>query len=359
MKFKVGDKVKILDGSMISFYAGGWTSSMREYIGKVATIKSVEEFFNGRTGYHMEEFDFVYDERGLELAEKTQPIVIYRKDREVIALDKNTGKTGIARCCPDDEFDFQTGAKLAFERLIGPQVKEVKRYAKPGEYIKIVNPHGCSIEEYKKGDILKVVKYGGERPTPDATYYKDAPFKYANADEYVVLEGYQPPKQKDRPFKVGDIVRGKVGSGEMYSITNEDMTKAEVLAVSEDGKRIDIKIMAHTYGICIGDRFCNLESKCFELVEEAKPQEVPTYYNGKIIFTKGDDIFKTGHVYEIKDGRIKNPQGDCLLPSFSGQGYTRFKSIEDVKDYFSAKSPLHHGYGWSSYDLEFIEVVND
>lgn len=275
-KFKVGDKVRVLDGSNIGNYTGGWVDGMNEYVGKVATIKRVDpNYLNGKVGYYLPEFGYTFDERGLELAEP-ETIVIYRKDQKVIALDKSTGKTATARCNPVDTFDFMTGAKLAFDRLtsvdkrfkvgdivrgkagssdyyvitnedmtkanvtavssdgkhitvkikdhkcgpyIGykfynldskwfelveeakPQVKEVKRYAKPGEYIKIVNPHGSSSEEYKKGDILKVVKYGGERPTPDATYYKDARLKYANADEYVVLEGYTPeqPEEPEEP----------------------------------------------------------------------------------------------------------------------------------------------------------------
>lgn len=49
--------------------------------------------------------------------EENETIVIYRKDREVIALDKRTGKKAVAKCNPSDQFDFETGAKLAFERL--------------------------------------------------------------------------------------------------------------------------------------------------------------------------------------------------------------------------------------------------
>lgn len=47
-----------------------------------------------------------------------ETIVIYRKDNEVIALDKATGKKAIAKCSPEDTFDFNIGAKLAFERLM-------------------------------------------------------------------------------------------------------------------------------------------------------------------------------------------------------------------------------------------------
>lgn len=59
-----------------------------------------------------------------ELVPVNECIVVYRKDSKVIALDKTTGKTGIAKCSPDDEFNFETGAKLAFERLTGKNISE-------------------------------------------------------------------------------------------------------------------------------------------------------------------------------------------------------------------------------------------
>lgn len=56
-----------------------------------------------------------------------EAIVIYRKGREVIALDKATGNKAIAKCSPEDEFDFNIGSKLAFERLLGiEEQKEAK-----------------------------------------------------------------------------------------------------------------------------------------------------------------------------------------------------------------------------------------
>lgn len=49
---------------------------------------------------------------------KNQNIIIYRNGNKVIAKNKLTGNTAEAKCHPDDEFDFMTGAKLAFDRLI-------------------------------------------------------------------------------------------------------------------------------------------------------------------------------------------------------------------------------------------------
>lgn len=75
-------------------------------------------------------------------------------------------------------------------------------------------------------------------------------------------------------------------------------------------------------------------------------------YSGKIIFTEGDNIFKTGHIYEIVDGKIKDPRDGYLLP-----GNRRFTSIEDVKDFFTAYPKRKNQPGWDNNTLEFIEVI--
>ena len=56
-------------------------------------------------------------------------IVIYRKDDSVIALNKATGEKTTARCHPDDKFDFEIGAKVAFDRLVGSKEPEPKYYS--------------------------------------------------------------------------------------------------------------------------------------------------------------------------------------------------------------------------------------
>lgn len=90
------------------------------------------------------------------------------------------------------------------------------------------------------------------------------------------------------------------------------------------------------------------DERGLEKVEE----KVPEPYSGKIIFTEGDNIFKTGHIYEIVDGKIKDPRNGHLLP-----GNRRFTSIEDVKDFFTAYLKRKNDHGWSSDTLEFIEVI--
>lgn len=188
MKFKIGDRVK--------------------YDGHVGIIRCRD--YDGSYGVEFDErLPWCHSCRGRieaghsfwclpDYLEKVKPetIVIYRKGNEVVAVDKSTGKKAIAKCSPEDEFDFNTGAKISFERLTEP-----------------------------------------------------------------------------------------------------------------------------------------------------------TYYNGKIIFTKGDDYFKTGHIYEVKDGKIKSPCDGETLPKILDP----FKSIDDVIRYFRSGT----SNSWSGVTLEFIEVKND
>ena len=236
--------------------------------------------------------------------------------------------------------------KAAFNIVFGTGVKEVKRRAKKGDYVKIVN-EVSSYGNYKNGDILQIVY-----DTHGYAMHGHKPNEVLHDKEYVVLEGYKPEKhgkpKEPHKFKVGDIVKGNSKSDGRYNITNSDMTSGKITEVSEDGKFIDVEILEHKRD-CVSE-FYGLESKYFDLVKETQK-----LYNGKIVFTKGDDTFKTGHIYEVKDGRIKTVD--------YGQLPMRepLKDIEDVKDYFTGKCDGNRKRerGWSLYTLELMEVVED
>ena len=75
--------------------------------------------------------DFVRDE-------KNRPsIVIFRRGREVIAKDVATGNKGIAKCSPDDEFVFKTGASIALARLMA-KTPDVLNHDVKDEWIKVL-----------------------------------------------------------------------------------------------------------------------------------------------------------------------------------------------------------------------------
>lgn len=149
-------------------------------------------------------------------------IVIYRNDNKVVALDKSTGEKAEAKCNPADEFDFRTGAKLAFNRLMGEDVKpdngvrEVKRKAKVGEYIKIIDAKPLLIS-YENGEIFRVIGIGNV----GCKVKNSVKSCYVWHEEYVVLENYKPEEkvqeQNDNEIHVGDMVE-VARSGGCYSM---------------------------------------------------------------------------------------------------------------------------------------------
>lgn len=166
-KFKTGDIVRILDGSHIEDYTRSFTFSMRPYVGTTGQVLYVKSYDGDRYAYVLKGMSYYWDERGLELVTKPETIVIYRKDREVIALDKTTGKKGIAKCDLRDEFDFEIGAKLALERVF--ESEEPKGYSGRVVCIDDISKHFTvgKIYEVKDGvitfdDGAKSIKFTGE-----------------------------------------------------------------------------------------------------------------------------------------------------------------------------------------------------
>lgn len=127
-KYKTGDRVRVradlISNRRYSMANGASDVAVPEMLalgGKIVTIKEVSKY-----GYRIKEDGHMQPYRWTdEMFEPTQPIIIYHKGDRVIALDKNTGKKGVAKCSPDDRFDFCVGAKLAFDKLMerGPRFK--------------------------------------------------------------------------------------------------------------------------------------------------------------------------------------------------------------------------------------------
>lgn len=132
-KFKVGDKVRVRSWEDMKKQYGvnalgsiktpgdSFNISMKQYCGKVVIINSVIKSFCKQGLYTIknDKMNWTFSDAMFESGVACNMVVIYKKDNRVIALDKATGKTGIAICSPEDTFDFLTGADLAFERLRG------------------------------------------------------------------------------------------------------------------------------------------------------------------------------------------------------------------------------------------------
>lgn len=211
-KFKVGERY-----TSKLFVDKGAVIEITKISGDVVSYKDIA----GRT-YSVKNFEIgsLFSDMLKKVGSET--IVIYRKDNKVIALDKSTGEKAEANCNPADEFDFRTGAKLAFNRLMGEDVKpdngvrEVKRKAKVGEYIKIVDAKPFLIP-YENGEIFRVI--GVKNSTCDVENSVKRCFVWHR--EYVVLENYKPEekaqKDDDSEIRVGDMVE-VTQSGGCYSM---------------------------------------------------------------------------------------------------------------------------------------------
>lgn len=221
-KFMVGDRVRVKDEAI---------TINRNVLGKYGTVKRImhnccsvefDKFVGGHNcdGLTRDGYGWNCWKDMLDLVNhQNETIVIYSNDNKVVALDKTTGEKAEAKCNPADEFDFRTGAKLAFIRLMGEDVKtdngvrEVKRKAKIGEYVKVVNAKPA-IPSYKNGDIFKV------------TYVTASGCVCKNSDgdtglwheEYVVLENYKPEKEPEKKdeIRVGDTVKVTDGGKQYY-----------------------------------------------------------------------------------------------------------------------------------------------
>ncbi len=122
MKFKVGDKVRVKKNLLLGEYYDEYrfVTDMLQYRGKIFEIVEVSDNYYRLKGcVHFKYGPRYFTDAMVEPVNET--IVIYRKGAEVIALDKVTGKKAVAKCNPADKFDFNIGAKLAFERLTAPE----------------------------------------------------------------------------------------------------------------------------------------------------------------------------------------------------------------------------------------------
>ena len=346
MRFKEGDKVRVKKFKERPIF---WEieGKMDHLMGKVVEIKGSTTWGEYKVYDPKHHCEWIFSETDLEPVNET--IVIYRKDREVVAADKVTGDKAIAKCSPEDTFDFNIGAKLAFDRLMNGikeniTVEDMRKrldsycISKSCRDCELKFPTcscGCGVHFMSKDD--------------DGNYeMSDEEIK----DAYNIVFGTcikeSKPKETHK-FKVGDIVKGNSKSDKKYNITNSNMTRGKVTRVSNDGNTITIEALEHNnMTFTVVDEY-GVESKYFDLVEEATK-----LYNGKIVFTKGDRTFKTGHIYEVKDGRIRTEYGQVPMEE-------PFKDIEDAKDYFTGECDgiRKRKIGWSARTLELMEVKED
>jgi hypothetical protein len=227
-KFELGDRVKTVEdfnnyGTHVNKGAVGTV------IVKAGSQICVEfdKYINGHNGYYLKGSRlrngrnghckwFLQEEGDLEkVNEKSDEcIVIYRKDREVFALDKSTGKKAVAKCSPEDTFDFKVGAKLAFERLMTTTkiVKQDKYQV--GDKVKIVDKFTPECFPNNEGYMDKYLGTVMTIEEVHPCWYKMKEDKgdsrqwnwYPDSIEGKVVEESEPNKVEE-PFPNGTLVK--------------------------------------------------------------------------------------------------------------------------------------------------------
>jgi len=155
---KVGMKVRIKDHWVSSFY--NHAGKMDHWLGQTMTVAHIDSFTNdikmiedadenGGFGWYWcaEDFDPVI--------ETDCKIVITAHGNQTLARlfdGKRCVRAASARCHPDDEFNFDTGAALAFSRLMQKQ-KTLADFS-PGDTIIIADYDFIVLEHDEKGTLI-------------------------------------------------------------------------------------------------------------------------------------------------------------------------------------------------------------
>lgn len=153
MKFNVGDKVKLVGDPMSTF-------GKDKHFGKIATIRCCDTsqpypyLLSKPVGYRWRESEFkpVKNDKIVVTHDgKTTTATLYREN--------GSKEVATAKCSPEDTFDFNIGATLAMERLVGtvekPEPPKPKYYN--GKVVCIKSPYSWwtvgKVYEVKDGHI--------------------------------------------------------------------------------------------------------------------------------------------------------------------------------------------------------------
>ena len=133
MKFKVGDRVEVVNESICHHAKVGMTGEIVDVTRSNYGVRFDKPFPNGHSldGVCERGCGQWLSEDDIKLIGDNQRIVITSDGKTTLARlyeGKEVVKSAEANCSPDDEFDFTKGAKIAFEMLIGDKPKEKPKY---------------------------------------------------------------------------------------------------------------------------------------------------------------------------------------------------------------------------------------
>lgn len=143
-KFKVGDIVRILDGSKIKDYTGGFVWGMKQNIGKLATISKIETR-GKRYCYLLVGHGCLYDERGLELVSQSpnKTLTITTSDTTTTLTD-GSHTTTINRYYAD-KHNERNAVSIVIDKYYDElaEIERVSKLPKVGDKVKVVDHGRC------------------------------------------------------------------------------------------------------------------------------------------------------------------------------------------------------------------------
>lgn len=142
-----------------------------------------------------------------------------------------------------------------------------------------------------------------------------------------------------------DMFENKTVQQKILIMTDGVTTTAKLL----DGKQVIKTAEAKCFS---GDKFDFNLGATIALSRLTGLEKKSSLLNTRICITDGDDVFKTGQIYDVVDGKIKQRNGMIIPVGFE------LATIEELYDYFSPteRRKCHDGFGWSNCEIKFVEV---
>lgn len=302
VKFLVGDKVEVtgngseginhfLDegdtGTIESFSSNGHplvnTGRDRQYVAK-SDLKRAEET---KEDEGMAKFN---DGDKVKIVGNGEGLVVHFYDIGEIG-EVRGGKSTHYEQIPGIKYEVYVGDKRQtvseqhLELLVEVEADELEI----GDKFYYVDPDGELDWYLTAGKIYEVTGFdsvGDAQILDDEGDELDAD-QHDSRIKMIRVEKGEAPKTATK-FKVGDIVKGTHPS--RYNITNDRMTKGEVIKVRGTGK-FDVKIIEHDSNGWVGDTYIDLEPEVFELADEEVKVSEPSFNGIKVgdIVTLVDD----------------------------------------------------------------------
>lgn len=300
--FKVGDRVRIRswesmqkEFGSLSNVKGSFTESMKSLCGQTATIESLgsDGFVKLKDWSGDGDHLWSYSTEMLEPASKFEVGQVYKVgtsgwgDNAVIKITEVKGERAKYKMLKGkcdfglNDFDFDSIFGKSLTLLTGKEigeaikafgskhddkpaaVKEVKRAAEVGEYIKIVHANPVYGQHYKIGDVFKVTK---THCPAAADVSVDGVKNMIDGYEYVVLEGYQPDSVKE--------IKRHANKGEYIKVTSTDFPSrykdGDILLVTDDESQSS---MWRNKAVNYNDTDFVIRDEHYVVLENYKPSE--------------------------------------------------------------------------------------